>query len=176
VTPQPLPTDFVLSHVPLTWGESLWGYEHQWIDWSCLSELAVGHIDTPNQSKPEEVQLGGMVASESAGALELVRKLAESEPAAPEEAVQRKWLYLVLLWIYENRERFSDPLALVEEVFCDFGRPLEITSFIRYMPPADGYDPRHHSKAENESRMLQHWRDYLTLAASQFGLAHARHS
>jgi len=101
--------------------------------------------------------------------------LAGDEPVVPEGALRKKWLYLLLRWLFENRERFSDPLALVEEIFCDFGHPLEMAGFIRYMPPADGYDPRQHTKAENEARMLAHWRDYLTAAERHFGFAHGSH-
>ena len=137
MTPQPLPTDFVLSHTFLTWREALWGYEHQWIDWSCLSELATRRINSPGESKPAELELASMVASESAGAIGQARKLAEGEPAAPKDTLMKKWLYLLLRWVFENRERFSDPFALAEEIFCDFEHPLDMAKFIRYMPPGD---------------------------------------
>jgi hypothetical protein len=169
MTPQPLPTRFVLEHVSLTWREALWGYEHQWADWSCLSELAASHVGASVANKPDEIELAGMLAIDSAGAGRLARKLAEGEPTMPEESLRKKWLYLLLRWIFENRERFSDPLALAEEVFCDFGHPLEMARFIRYMPPGEGYDPRQHTKTENEARMLDHWRAYLAASEKEFG-------
>lgn len=170
MTPQPLPTDFVLSRTLLTWREAAWGYEHQWIDWSCLSELAVRRLSSESESPPAEVELAGMLKNESAGAGDLARKLAREEPAVPQETVQKKWLYLVLRWLFENRSRFSDPFAVVEEIFCEFGHPLEIATFVHYMPPADDYDPREHSKGQNETRMLENWFEYLVSAENQFGL------
>ena len=99
----------------------------------------------------------------------LSRVLANTEPVVSEEILRQKWLYLILRWLFENREQFSDPLAMVEDIFCDFGHPLEIAKFIRYMPVTDNYDPRQHSKAENEERMFNHWREYLKTAEKQFG-------
>jgi hypothetical protein len=164
MTPQPLPTEFVLSRNSLTWREALWGYEHQWIDASCLTELAVRCISSESKSHPAAVELAGMLKDETAGAGDLVKTLADAELVVPEKNLRKKWLYLILRWLFENREGFSDPLAVVEDIFCDFGHPLEIAPFIRYMPVTDDYDPRQHSKAENEERMLQHWREYLETA------------
>jgi hypothetical protein len=169
MTPQPLPTDFVLGRTFLTWREALWGYEHQWIDWSCLTELAVERISSESKSHPAAIELAGMMKEETAGAGDLVRVLANTEPVVSEEILRQKWLYLILRWLFENREQFSDPLAMVEDIFCDFGHPLEIAKFIRYMPVTDNYDPRQHSKAENEERMFNHWREYLKTAEKQFG-------
>lgn len=173
MTPQPLPADFVLSQTSLTWREALWGYEHQWIDWSCVTELAVRHISSETSSHHAEVELAGMLSNDSSGARDLVAELANIEPPMPEEAIQRKWLFLILLWLFQNRDQFADPLAAVEDLFCDFGHPLEIAQVIRYMPPTDGYDPTKHSKLENEERLFLHWREYLQAAEREFGLANA---
>ena len=37
----------------------------------------------------------------------------------------------------------------VEVIYADFDYPYEIESFIKYMPPSDGYDPSTHSQIEN---------------------------
>jgi hypothetical protein len=176
MTPKPLPCDFVIGHVPLTWREALWGYEHQWIDWTCLSDLATNKLSSEDHNKPAEVQLAGMQPVESAEAGTLAQNLANEEPSISEEKTKRKWLYLILRWLFENRSFFSDPLAIVEDLFCDFGHPLEIATFIRYMPPSDDYQPQHHTRAENESRMYENWRSYLDSAERQFGKASVRHN
>ncbi|CBK41446.1 protein of unknown function [Nitrospira defluvii] len=58
---------------------------------------------------------------------------------------------------------------LYSELYSDFGCPHEIARFVRYMPLEDEYDPRKHSKVENEGHMLEQWRDYLIEAEKKFG-------
>src|SRR5215212_12203247 len=128
--PTPLPTDFVLSKTRLTWREALWGYTHQLVDWTILRDLAIERLTPASESKSAEVQLAGLLPSECTEAEGLAQKLADAEPSLPEEAAQQKWLYLILRWVFENREQLSDPLSIAEEVFCDFGHPLEIAGFI----------------------------------------------
>ena len=73
MTLQPLPTDFVLSHVSLTWREILWGYDHGWINCKGLTELATRRLTTNDPTPPAEVELAGLVVGESSRA----RALAE---------------------------------------------------------------------------------------------------
>jgi hypothetical protein len=169
MTPQPLPADFVLGRVSLAWREASWGYDRQWIDWSCLAALAMRYVASEQTSRPEEIELAGMTKNTSVGAGVLAQKLAKDEPDLPEESIRGKWLYVILSWLYANRGRFADPFALVEQIYSDFGYPTELEGFIPYMPPADGYDPRQHSEAENRARLLDLWQEYLASAARQFG-------
>lgn len=168
MTLQPLPTGFVLSHVSLTWREILWGYDHGWINWDGLTELATRQLVSKVNNHPAEIELAGLLAVESTRARVLAEQLASKEPPMTEEVIKGKWLYLILRWLFENRERAADPFALVEEIYSDFGYPDEIARFVRYMPVGDDYDPRAHSKAENDDRALLHWREYLIGAEKKF--------
>jgi hypothetical protein len=169
MTLQPLPTDFVLSHVSLTWREILWGYDHGWINCKGLTELATRRLTTNDPTPPAEVELAGLVVGESSRARALAEELASQERPLSDEVIKRKWLYLILRWLFENRERAADPFALVDELYSDFDYPDEVAPFVRYMPPEDGYYPSKHSETENYDHMLQQWRDYLIAAEKRFG-------
>lgn len=101
-------------------------------------------------------------------ARDLAEELASQKRSLSEEVIRKIWLYLILRWLFENRERAADPFALVDELYSDFDYPDEIAPFVRYMPPEDGYDPSKHSETENYDHMLQQWRDYLIAAEKQF--------
>jgi hypothetical protein len=73
-----------------------------------------------------------------------------------------------LRWLYDNRDRFPDPLQEVAEVYADFGYPESISGFVKYLPPSDGYQPELHTKEENQQRLYQHWREYLDKAVGHF--------
>ncbi|HCU41239.1 MAG TPA: DUF2247 domain-containing protein [Acinetobacter nosocomialis] len=82
--------------------------------------------------------------------------------------IREKWLYILLSWLWINRESFEDPLDEVESIYTDFDYPAEIESFIKYIPPTDGYDPSLYSYAENINRLMKNWEIYLQKGADIF--------
>ena len=48
--------------------------------------------------------------------------------------IREKWLYILLSWLWINRESFEDTLDEVESIYTDFDYPAEIESFIKYIP------------------------------------------
>lgn len=84
------------------------------------------------------------------------------------ENISQKWLYVILSWLWINRENFEDPLDEVESIYTDFDYPAEMDSFIKYMPPTDGYDPSLYSYAENINRLMKNWESYLHKSAEKY--------
>ncbi|MFP3693546.1 DUF2247 family protein, partial [Burkholderia sp. SIMBA_048] len=66
-----------------------------------------------------------------------------------------KWRYILLLWLYENRENSSTDYDRINKVYADFSYPVDMERFISYMPAHGnteklGYD-----------HILYNWKDYL---------------
>jgi hypothetical protein len=78
----------------------------------------------------------------------------------PEDS-KRKFLYLTLAWAYENRNKYEDPLDAVSFIYADFDYPDEISHFVPFIPPTDGFDPSKLSRKEIYQRFLHLWREYL---------------
>ena len=163
-----VPYELIRDRVSLTWREILWGYERQLVGWSSLVALALDKA-AAGSNDPKEIELAGLQKDESWRAGDLLRILAKAEAPNPENLILRKWLFLVLLRLFENRSQFADPLGEVESVYADFEYPEEMTSFVRFMPPTDGYDPLQFSRTENERRLLGLWQKYLVAAGCEFG-------
>lgn len=76
------------------------------------------------------------------------------------EEIKKKWLYIVLSYLYYKRTNYEDPLKLVEEIYVDFDYPNSISDFIRYMPTDDS------SLGNNENnieRIYGKWEEFLNL-------------
>ena len=71
---------------------------------------------------------------------------------------------MLLAWVYENHIKIDDQLEVVEKIYANFDYPLQIEQFVRFMPPLDGYNPSHHSQAENRERMMGKWGEFLLQA------------
>lgn len=79
----------------------------------------------------------------------------------------KNWLYVLLSDVFHRKEEFEDPLGEVEKIYADFDYPEEIESFVRYMPPKDGYIPSAHTYEENIARLYFHWEHYLNNGGGQ---------
>ena len=87
-----------------------------------------------------------------------VETLAQLEGKQELQAIKDKWLYFILKWLYENRNRFADVLEVVEELYEAFDYPSNIASFVRYMPSEAG---NLGSLELNRQRLFNNWSDYL---------------
>lgn len=156
----PIPAEFIRRHVSLSWYEAHWGYQRQLTGWSAIVDLATDRL-LSGSNDPAVIELAGLTKTEAHRVGDLLRDLAEASKDKDLGLAKRKWLYLVLTWLYENQERIDDPLGEVEIVYADFDYPAEIEGFVRYMPPRDGYDPARHTRRENRERMMGKWRQFL---------------
>lgn len=163
-----IPYSFLRERLRLSWRDALWGYEHQIIGWSDVVDLAIERLSA-GSNVSLEIELASLTKMETYQVGDLVRKLANTSPEENEVLTRRKWLYLQLAWLFENKESVPDPLGKVEIIYANFDYPPEIEGFVRYMPITNGYDSSAHTKTENENRLYGKWLEYLYTAESEFG-------
>lgn len=155
----PIPLHFAEKKTVLNWADLLWGYRKALLTWKDLVKVAEKNI-MAGSDDALEIELAGVDKESVWNVAMLAEKLAERSPSS-ESVVKRKWLFLTLAWAYECRLELNDPLGRVEDVYADFDYPPEIESFVRYMPPTDGYVPSQHSMEENHQRLMGKWKEFL---------------
>jgi hypothetical protein len=156
-----VPYEFIRDRTLLNWREVHFGLVHELLD-----PAAVGALARDQASKlPDTTLLEIFQAVSPSQRMQLVKRLADDEPQASEQRTRGKWLFLVLAWLYVERERQPDALQRVEEVFADFGYPAEVAPFVRYMPMAG---PDLGSQAANEQRLLNRWKMYIDQVGPSF--------
>jgi hypothetical protein len=158
-----IPFSFINGILPLNWEEIYWGYERHFLGWKDIFDFSEQKLSTSVEDKnaEEENELCWIGKDEIYKIEELVKKLATKDQAENKAVIEKKWLFLCLKWLYENRNSFEDPLGYVEQIYADFDYPPEIEDFVRYMPVTNGYEPSKHSKVENENRLLNLWVGFL---------------
>lgn len=90
-----------------------------------------------------------------------LQDLVKSVDAQNIENIKRKWLYLILKWLYEKRNEIENIFEIVEEFYELFDFSESISSFVCYgrcMPSGD-LD----SIELNSKRLFKNWNDYLEL-------------
>lgn len=162
-----VPNSFIYNCMRLCWRDVLWGYERKLVDWKFVVEIADFYVSN-GSANPLEVDLiflGELDIQEIEIKLHF---LVEQEEELLGLDSKKKWLFIALKWLFENKDRVADPLGEVEMIYEDFDFPLEIESFVRYMPPQDGYKPEEHTAQENIERIFCNWQSYLESMASFF--------
>lgn len=158
-----IPVEFVLRHVKQpSWSDVDMGLRNGWLNAPAALEIAIQKIaDNPN-APHAEVMLASTEPTETAEITEQVEKVAKAESEADRKRSKRRWLYLILAWLYENRASVADPLAEVEEIYSDFDYPEEVARFVRYMPPKEqDYWPQPSTPEEATTRLIRVWGDYV---------------
>src|SRR5258708_2965367 len=105
-----IPSAMIRNRIPLSWKDVLWGYNRQMLGWSAVVELAMDRL-TDDTNNPLEIELAGLQKSDAYEAGQLLQTLASREAVENIELSKRKWLYLVLSWLFEERGSFTDPLS-----------------------------------------------------------------
>ena len=149
----------------MSWREVRFGLVNELLDPRAPIDLAVNLVGELPEPSASLLELAGSNKNEPT--MEIIKQLAGEEPPCSEDEIRGKWLYLVLAWIYEHRDGFSDPLQRVEEVYADFGYPEQISNFVRYMP-MEGPDLG--SIEANERRLFERWKRYVEDAAVKYSV------
>lgn len=154
-----IPLQFAKSKSSLNWGDCLWAYKRELLTWKDLIQVAVERVESGSANELE-IELANVHKDNVWLVSEVVQALAEQEGHS-EEDIKQKWLFLCLAWKYENRESIPDPLGAVETIYADFDYPSSIESFVRFLPPSDGYVPAQFSPEQNHQRLMKMWSEFL---------------
>ncbi|MBW2699423.1 MAG: DUF2247 family protein [Deltaproteobacteria bacterium] len=151
-----IPYEFIRGLVRMSWREVRFGLDKELLDPWAPVELAIEQAAGLEQPSAALVDLAS--AEKDNPIMGPINKLADGDPPRSENDIRNRWLYLVLAWLYENRDAHQDPLQKVEEVYADFDYPEQIVKFVRYMP-MDGPDLG--SREANVKRLFERWKWYL---------------
>ena len=154
-----IPIEYIISLVPLNWRELYWGYDHDYIGWSDLINYAINKV-VNGSNNPLEIEMAGVLKNESWKVSDIARDLRSEDQPQDDQHIQHKWLFIVLSYIYDSSDKYSDRLTEILMVYADFEYPEEIAAFIRYMPVDKKYLTIY-GHLGPEERLLKIWEDYL---------------
>ena len=152
IKPLLLDGNYIFKKIPcLSWKELLFGLEHGYIDEKGITTYVCDAL-TINAPK-EAFELASIEPQEYYLVRDLLRSLA-CRDSRTEPDITKPWLFLLLSYLFENKETFEDPLSLIEELYSDFDYPEEIAPLVRYMPVAEGI-------VGSEELLIDNWKAAL---------------
>ena len=154
---------FVSNRVNLLWSDIAYAINRNILPQDSAIEHAIIKISQSKDYNQVLFDLASLFKGESVQPY--LNELVRLEKYHDEKSINEKWLYLILAWIFENKDSYVDPLGVVEQVYADFDYPKEVATFVRYMPteevPLD-------TKEMNESRLYKKWEEYLDIQRKKF--------
>lgn len=151
-----LPYSYVSELVHLTWRDILFAVEQRFMVPDAAITHAVVELDKNDNPPQNVIELACLRKGESIHPY--IDELVIAESNQSNNSVQDKFLYLILKWVYEHKEMYSDPLEAVEYIYADFNYPEIVSDFVRYMPTKQ---PPLSSVELNRERLCRNWKDYL---------------
>ena len=152
-----IPFSFLQEHsVILSAEEIRFAIGYELIDLRELADIVdTSLVKYPNDENLLELALNLLLDSFYIDTHSKPLSLISSDVSIVRNSVSSKWRYILLLWLYENRENSSADYDRINKVYADFGYPLDMEKFISYMPAHGnteklGYD-----------HILHNWQDYL---------------
>ncbi|VEA68428.1 Uncharacterized protein conserved in bacteria [Serratia plymuthica] len=159
--------EFICSHIKFSWFDIKWGYEKKLIGWYSIVKHAE-YLVSLGEASQLELELSFKSKMDTHEIKLILDDLSMCCANSDESVTQEKWLFIILLWLFANRNNYSEPLKMVEAIYEDFDYPEAIESFVSYMPVSDGYDPSVHSHRENTERLFRNWQTYLDQESVKF--------
>lgn len=146
---------FIFSNTAVSWSELSWGISMRAVSPDAAIEKAVDELVQATDPPLDLVLLASLKPGESVQPF--LQKLAMDEVSTEASSIAERWLYLILLWIYEKWDVYEDPFDVVQTVCIEFDIPPSVQAFFIRQP---GGDPPLRRKVgvylqENQDRYLK---------------------
>lgn len=151
-----IPFKFVNDLTRLSWKELLFGISNKLYAPSFAIDHAIRFAQEVDDCSDLILELAFLNKGESVHPY--VDELADHEIFDARRDVADIWQYLLLSWLYTNREKYDDPLQIVELIYSDFDYPENMKKFVRYMPSTKTIIG---NRKANIERMYNDWHAYL---------------
>jgi hypothetical protein len=158
----PIPSSFIVDKTLLSLSELRWAFDNAVIGAQTVVDVAKSMLARAGDGSNIVMRLAAVT---HAGLPELreillVVPLDEGEV----DVIRRKWVWLVLSWLYEHHRDDDDVLDKIDGLYADFGYPQEMVAFGPYAP---AYQNKGDPVLQREA-VISEWRQYLTRAGEEF--------
>lgn len=155
-----IPYSYFIKLVELNWYDILFAIENGFLVHQAAIEHAMWSL--ANEEYPQAVlDLACIKPKEAVHPYEILEYLKEltKQISDKEKAeAKNKVMYVLLSWVFENKEHYKEPLSVVEFIYDDFNFPKAMVSFVRYMPTDQ---PLLSTVEASIERLYNNWKDYL---------------
>ena len=156
-----IPYSYALKLVDLNWSDILFAIENGYFTHQSAIEHAIAEIEKNENYSQAIFDLACLFPTQTIQVESIypyIKELANLTCEQLKRQSKNKIMYVLLSWVFEHRENYSDPFKVVEIIYDDFGFPETISNFVRYMP---SNQPNLGTVELNKERLYRNWETYL---------------
>jgi hypothetical protein len=160
----PIPSSFMLKKNSLSLAELRWAFEKGVIG----AQIVVEAAEWIAAREHGDASIAARLAELRHADLPDVKEILLAVPLDDDiDAIRRKWVWLVLSWLYENQRDDRDVFEKLDDLYADFDYPPDMAAFGPYAP---AYQVKGDPAVQRE-QVVSAWQQYLARAAEEFGQA-----
>jgi len=162
-----IPYTYCSESVALNWNDILFAIKNNFLPHQSAIEHAISKLE--NDDYPQIVlDLACLTQKEAVYPHSIhpyIDELANLETEDEKNKTKDKIMYVLLKWVFANRECYEEPLQVVQFIYDDFDFPKQISSFAGYMLT----EPDLGLIELNEQRALDNWKTFLDEQDNKYG-------
>jgi hypothetical protein len=151
-----VPLHFIDRLGELNWTEIELGHSEGWLNSQSVIDIAIRRV-VHGSNNINEIELAGLLTNEQVYVAEILSKLTASEVNNSSLAPRMAWFRILMAWLYENKNTIGDPFGVIEQMYADFGYPVEIRHLVRYNETTRALG----SKIAARQQMEDDWAEYV---------------
>jgi len=151
-----VPLRFIDRLGELNWIEIELGLREGWLSSQSVIDIAIRRV-VHGGNDPNEIELAGLLTNEQVYVTEILSKLTLSEINNSSLVPRITWFRILMAWLYENKNAIEDPLSVIEQMYADFGYPIEIRHLVRYNETPRAFD----SRITAQKQVEDDWAEYV---------------
>ncbi|MBC1374586.1 DUF2247 family protein [Listeria sp. FSL L7-1699] len=126
-----IPLKFLLTSVNVTWDDIIFGVKNEYLVSLSVSEYAMYLLEKNDEDLQDEII--NLAWGDKNDIDDYIYNYLRKSNVNT-ETVKDKFLYVLLKLVWENKNDYTDPLEVIENLYADLGYPSEIDYLVRYMP------------------------------------------
>lgn len=153
-----IPYEFFSKLAKLNWYDILFAIENGFLSYQFAIKYAISEVlnnENLSQTILDLACLSPIGEFQSYLAQQYLNELVNQISNEKKSETKNKVMYILLYWIFENKECYEDPLKVVEFIYDDFNFPISMVEFVRYMPATQ---PLLNTVDENIEQLYRNWK------------------
>jgi hypothetical protein len=159
---EPIPPAFLVERTAISMPELRWAFDNGIVGAQAATDIATAML-VAGSTDPIVIELAGLSHEDLPSAKGLLERV--PVPHDEEADIKRKWVWLILLWVYERHHEESGVFQMLEGLYADLGYPEEMEAFGPYAPAHQIVD----TPAGTRGALLREWRRVLASGQEEFG-------
>ena len=167
-----VPYNYFFSLVKLNWNDILFAIENNYLTHQDAREYASMELSNNIDNSPQDIiDLVCLTPEEIKKFPHLIyphiNNLVKDIPEEEKQETKDKVMYIILSCIFENREKFKNPLRLAQLIYAQFDYPQSLNEIAGYISiGTDCFLAFPHEPSEEE--IMKNWANYLEKEKHRF--------